>query len=143
MVKDNITTAQDVAQATGQSEEEIKQAWQRMKADQLEAADMEPNGLVLNPRSKRSGELKCSRCGEKVVEVSGHYENRFECGCDGLVEFEIPVEDKSGDNDEDSIIEDVYTISKPDKQKCPMCYDGVESSECTYCNGTGEVRRID
>jgi ribosomal protein S27AE len=117
--------------------------------------DMEPNSLVLNPRSERNGELKCSRCGEKVVEVSGHHENRFECGCDGLVEFEIPVKgnDDKDNLDIDAIIDNDYTVhEEQDVIECPICKGSGTTSvslgklsgtvECDNCGGTGEVAPV-
>lgn len=53
---------------------------------------MQATELVLNPRSDIIGSLKCSICDEEIVEVSTEHENRFECGCNHLIKFEIPTE---------------------------------------------------
>jgi len=53
---------------------------------------MKPNDLSLNPRSHIEAYPKCPLCDEHIYEVSGDAENKFECGCEEVVKFTIPVE---------------------------------------------------
>lgn len=53
---------------------------------------MKPNDLTLNPRSDIKAYPKCPLCGEHIYETSGDAQNKFECGCDEVVKFTIPVE---------------------------------------------------
>lgn len=98
---------------------------------------MKANSMVLNPKAKIKGKLKCSHCGEKIVEVSTEHENEFQCGCEELVEFEIPVygeDDKdnkgdvSGGDSVDPILDGLDSIS-----------DDIEFTSCSRCGGTGTV----
>lgn len=57
---------------------------------------MESNNLVLNPGADATAHPICPNCEEKIVELSTGHENRFTCGCNQLIEFDIPVE-KTGE----------------------------------------------
>jgi hypothetical protein len=113
---------------------------------------MDPNEITLNPGADISGKLVCSHCGEEIEEVSYENQNRFECGCEKPVKFEIPTEDKtsSEDSDED---DNLLGLDKPSKdlynrEDCQKCggtgkitiYMGKVggSVECDRCNGTGK-----
>lgn len=52
---------------------------------------MEPNELTLNPHSDTTATPICPLCEEEIQELSSDVENRFVCGCNKLIEFEIPV----------------------------------------------------
>ena len=107
---------------------------------------MDPNKLTLNPGADISGKLVCSHCGEEIVEVATDKENRFECGCEEIVEFDIPTEDHTTEKTDSSIV-DSSDISET--YDCPMCRGtGVQSVylgevggtvECDNCDGTGKI----
>ena len=52
---------------------------------------MKANELILNPRSDMEVYPKCPLCNQHIYEVSGDAENKFECGCEEVVKFTIPV----------------------------------------------------
>lgn len=92
---------------------------------------MEPNNITLNPGADISGRLVCSHCGEEIEEVSYENQNRFECGCEKPVKFEIPAEDKTGSEDDDEG-DDWLDLDKPSEN---LYNDG----DCQKCGGTGQV----
>ena len=92
--------------------------------------NMNPNEITLNPGSDISGKLVCSHCGEEIKEVSYENQNRFECGCEKPVKFEIPTEDKTSSEDSDA--DDWLDLDKPSENL-------YNYGDCSKCGGSGEV----